>query len=69
MNNAPATSTIKSHMVSTKPDFCRLNPKFESSVNSNISHIAPMATANVNENNAMKPGLKRLKIFFSSFRT
>ena len=56
-NRAPITSTIRSHIVSTSPDFCMLSPKKESIENSKISHTAPIAIAKVNAKIAIAQGL------------
>ena len=54
---APPVSTMRSHIVSTSPDFCMLSPKNWSIVNSKISQIAPIAIANENEKIAIAIGL------------
>ena len=53
----PSASTIRSHIVSTSPDFCILSPKKESIVNSKISHSVPIAIAKVNVKIAIAQGL------------
>lgn len=53
-DKAPKQSTIKSHIVSLKADFCMFNPKLLSIKNSKISHKAPIDKEKENENIAMK---------------
>ena len=57
VNNAPKELTIKSNIVSTRPDFCIFNPNKLSIENSKISHTVPMATAKQNENTDIRSGL------------
>ena len=54
---APRESTMRSVIVSARPDFCMFNPKKESIENSKISQSAPMESANVNEKTAIAQGL------------
>lgn len=55
---APIASTIRSHMVSTRPLFCMFISNVASIPNSKISHNAPHPTENMNANNATNSGDK-----------